>query len=102
MPQFKTSEQLTRMKQAELAVEQTLISQDLAFSIEQINQNINQINNLRMGEVFAQRQNSPVPQLNRDLITITDTFTQAVCNTYRVEIKTLFTPLMSQVEQPKK
>jgi hypothetical protein len=80
-----------------LNVEQTLISQNLSISLDEISQYIDIIKN----KAFIEAENlMPVPKITKDLITITDTFTQAVCNTYRVEIKPLLKTLATK-ELPK-
>jgi hypothetical protein len=97
---FKSEEELSKLSPGKLAVAQTIISQDLAISLEQVNQNINDINTLRLKTMVEQKQASPVPPVSIELKSLTDNFTQAVCNTYRVEIKPLFTPIET-IGQPK-
>jgi hypothetical protein len=69
-----------------LSVEQTLLIQDAAFALEGMDVVMAEI---REDRRKAQEFSMPVPRITTDLITITDNFTQAVCNTYRVEIKPL-------------
>jgi hypothetical protein len=89
-----TKKELMQMKPNELNVQQTLISQDLSVSLDEVSQYVDIIKN----KAFADAEfRMPVPQINKDLITITDTFTQAVCNTYRVEIKTLLKTIPTKV-----
>jgi hypothetical protein len=81
-----TKKALLKLEPKELSVEQTLISQDLSVSLGEVSQYIDVIKK----QAFAVAEfEMPVPKITKDLITITDTFTQAVCNTYRVEIKPL-------------
>jgi hypothetical protein len=92
-----TKKALLQMKNNELSVEQTLISQDLSVSLGEVSQYIDVI---KKNAFAAAEFEMPVPKITKDLVTITDNFTQGVCNTYRVEIKPLLKTIAAK-ELPK-
>jgi hypothetical protein len=95
--QLLTKKELMQMKPNELSAEQTLISQDLSVSLGQVSQYIDVIKE----QAFAASEfDMPVPKITKDLAAITDNFTQAICNTYRIEIKPLLKTITT-TELPK-